>query len=304
VADARSGWTLSLDAGKYDLAVEGGDDQFLLDSHTITVTRGGQVKVKVTLKPPPPAVAPFDAEQARKHQAAWARYLGVPVEITDAIGMKLVLIPPGEFVMGLEKGEPHERPAHKVTITKPFYLGKYDVTQEEWEAVMGAGNNPSQFKGSKNPVERVSWDDCQVFLKRLTEKGGAAPGSYRLPTEAQWEYACRAGSTGAFCFGNSMFELDDYAWHEKNSEGKTHPVGEKKPNAWGLFDVHGNVWEWCADWYDRDYYKASPASDPTGPSSGALRVIRGSSWNGPGCNCRSFGRGGGSRTIWQSQQQI
>jgi formylglycine-generating enzyme required for sulfatase activity len=230
---------------------------------------------------PPPAIAPFDAAKAKEHQAAWARQLGFPVEMTNSIGMKLVLIPPGEFTMGGGGG------AHKVTITKAFCLGKYEVTQEEWEAVMGRGNNPSSFKGPKNPVEQVSWEDCQFFLKKLGEKCGAAEGSYRLPTEAQWEYACRAGSTGGFCFGDSEVELDEYGWFDKNSEKKTHPVGEKKPNAWGLFDIHGNVWEWCADWFGQDYYKASPRSDPTGPPSGSIRVNRGGSWGGAAWLCWS-----------------
>jgi formylglycine-generating enzyme required for sulfatase activity/serine/threonine protein kinase len=285
VADAKSGWTLSLDAGKYDLAVQGGDDQFQLDSQSVTVTHGGQVKVKVTLKPPPAAVAPFDAKQARKYQDRWARYLGVPVEMTNSIGMKLLLVPPGEFMMG-EGGD-----AHKVTITKAFYLGKYEVTQEEWEEVMGTGNNPSQFKGPTHPVECVSWDDCQVFFRKLMEReketGAVSRGEYRLPTEAQWEYACRAGSTGGWCFGDNELGLDDYGWYEKNSERKTHPVGEKKPNAWSLFDICGNVWEWCADRFDGNYYKASPLSDPTGPSSGSDRVDRGGCWKELARFCRS-----------------
>jgi len=235
---------------------------------------------------PPPAVAPFDTQQARKHQESWAGYLGVPVEMTNPVGMKLVLIPPGEFTMG-EGGD-----AHKVTITKAFYLGKYELTQEEWEAVMGKAGNASEFKGPRNPVESVSWGDCQLFLEKLNEKLGDARGSYRLPTEAQWEYACRAGSTGEWCFGDSEFGLDDYGWYEKNSEKKTHPVGEKKPNAWGLFDMHGNVWEWCADWFREDYYKTSPQNDPPGPSTpfGSFRVRRGGSWFNDAGNCRSADR--------------
>jgi formylglycine-generating enzyme required for sulfatase activity len=284
VADAMCGWTLSLAPGNYELAVQGGDDQFLLDSRTITVTRGGQVKVKVTLKPPPLAVAPFDAKQARKHQEAWARYLGVPKETTNAIGMKLVLIPPGEFTMG-EGGE-----AHRVTITKPFYLGKYEVTQEEWEQVMLG--SLSSFKGPTNPVENVTWNDCQDFLKKLGEKCGLPQGSYRLPTEAQWEYACRAGSTSLWFFGDSELGLNEYGWYKDNSEQKTHPVGGKKPNAWGLFDMHGNVWEWCADWFGQDYYKASLGSDPMGPPSGSRRVYRGGSWSNGGGGCRSADRCG------------
>jgi serine/threonine-protein kinase len=289
VADATSGWTLSLDAGKYDLAVQGGDDQFLLDPQSIAVTHGGQVKVKVTLKPPVLAIAPFDSKQARNYQEHWARYLGLPVEMTNSIGMKLVLIPPGEFTMG-EGGD-----AHKVRITKPFYLGKYEVTQEEWEVVMGTGNNPGRFKGPKNPVEDVSWDDCQVFLRKLMErekeKGAVSRGEYRLPTEAQWEYACRSGSTGGYCFGDNELGLDDYGWYEKNSGRKAHPVGQKKPNAWGLHDVHGNVCEWCADWYGENYYKASPLSNPVGPPSGLHRVFRGGCCVHEVWRCRSAHRG-------------
>ena len=199
VADAKSGWTLSLDAGKYDLAVEGGDDQFQLDSESVTVTHGGRVTVKVTLKPPPLAVAPFDAKQARKHQEAWAKYLGLPMEMTNSIGMKLVLIPPGEFQMG-DGDHESRKPIHKVTITKAFYLGRCEVTQGEWEAVLGKAKNPSRFKGPKNPVENVSWDDCQVFLNKLNEKLDDSRGSYCFPTEAQWEYACRAGSRWRLVF--------------------------------------------------------------------------------------------------------
>ncbi|MGD0898575.1 MAG: SUMF1/EgtB/PvdO family nonheme iron enzyme [Thermoguttaceae bacterium] len=282
LVDVGSGWTLSLSAGKYDLAVQGGDDQFQLDSHTITVTRGGQVKVKVTLKPPVLAVAPFDPEKAKEHQAAWAKYLGVPVEMTNSIGMKLVLIPPGEFMMG-EGGD-----AHKVKITKPFYLGKYEVTQEEWLAL--TIGNPSRFKGPKNPVQSVSWHDCQAYLKKVSEKCGLPEGSYRLPTEAEWEYACRAGSTSGWFFGNSELGLDEYGWYGTNSEKKAHPVGQKKANAWGLYDVCGNVQEWCADWYDKDYYKVSPPDDPAGPSSGSRRVNRGGSSNYGGERCRSARR--------------
>ena len=317
VADATSGWTLSLSPGKYDLAVQGGDDKFQLDSQSVTVTRGGQTKVKVTLRAeghpegtpgktefagsrrplageglgvsavgnaPRLAIAPFDDKEAKEHQEAWAKHLGVPVEMTNEIGMKLVLIPPGEFTMG--EGDD----VHKVTITKPFYLGKYEVMQEEWGRVMS--NNPSEFKGSENPVERVSWDDCQDFLKKLSEKCRMAAGSYRLPTAAQSEYACRAGSMGGWCFGDSEPGLDDYGWFKSNSEGKTHSVGGKKPNAWGLYDVHGNVSEWCADWFAQDNYEASPISDPMGPSSGSSRVNRGGCWTDGAERCRSAYRHG------------
>ena len=173
-----------------------------------------------------------------------------------------------------------------MTITKPFYLGKYEVTQEQWEAVMGS--NPSNFKGPKNPVEtgqlgRLPGSSSRSSMRRQAGKAG----KFVLPTEAQWEYACRAGSTTRYCFGDDEDRLGEYAWYDENSGGKTHPVGEKKPNAWGLYDMHGNVWEWCADWYDGGYYAKSPADDPTGPATGSDRVIRGGGWDGPAGNCRS-----------------
>jgi len=196
----------------------------------------------------------------------------------DGVKFEFVLIRPGSFTMGSGKA------AHKVTLTKPFYLGKYEVTQEQWEKLMG--NNPSNFKGAKNPVERVSWNACQGFVAKLNEK---VPGqSFRLPTEAEWEYACRAGSTGDYCYGDGDLPLAEYAWYSDNSGSMTHPVGGKKPNAWGLYDMHGNVWEWCADWYG-DYLTAA-TSDPQGPSSGSDRVGRGGSWSYGACDCRVANR--------------
>ena len=141
------------------------------------------------------------------------------------------------------------------------------------------GKNPSHFKesGPDAPVEMVSWDDAQEFCRKLSElaEEKEAGRRYRLPTEAEWEYACRAGSAEKYCYGDDESRLGDYAWYRKNSDGKTHQVGQKKPNAWGLYDMHGNVWEWCADWYDREYYANSPTDDPTGPSEGSFRVFRG-----------------------------
>jgi formylglycine-generating enzyme required for sulfatase activity len=207
------------------------------------------------------------------------------VDLGGGVKLEMVLIPAGEFMMGDDKGYELEKPVHKVTITKPFYLGKYEVTQEQWEAVMGS--NPSWFKGPKNPVQTVSWDDCQKFLDKLNAKTGGQGGKFVLPTEAQWEYACRAGSTMQYCFGDDEARLGDYAWYTANSRHKAHPIGEKKPNAWGLYDMHGNVWEWCADWYDAGYYAGSPKDDPTGSTTGWYRVFRGGSWNNDARLCRS-----------------
>ena len=174
-----------------------------------------------------------------------------PKEFTNTIGMKFVWIPPGSFLMGSPKDEDGNRKdetQHQVTLTKGFYLGAYTVTQEQWQAVMG--NNPSYFQDEeKLPVDNVSWDDCQVFLEKLRKKEGRL---YRLPNEAEWEFACRAGSKAAYCYGDDLNVLDQYAWHAWNSGDTTHPVGQKKPNAWGLFDMHGNLWQWCADFYE-DY---------------------------------------------------
>ncbi|MGO9115763.1 MAG: SUMF1/EgtB/PvdO family nonheme iron enzyme [Thermoguttaceae bacterium] len=181
----------------------------------------------------------------------------------------------------------HEQPQHRVRITKPFYLGKYPVTQEQWEAVMGMGNNPGGFKGPKNPVENVSWDDCQQFLDKLNKRQGNPAGKFVLPTEAKWEYACRAGSKTRYCFGDDDSKLGDYAWYLANADGKTHPVGKKKPNAWGLYDMHGNVFEWCADWFEHGYYKESPVADPMGAAAGSYRVDCGGCWRNPAGGCRS-----------------
>ncbi len=209
------------------------------------------------------------------------------IDLGGVVKLEMVLIPAGEFLMGSPDSDKDaqgwEKPQHRVRITKPFYLGKYLVTQEQWGAVMGS--NPSRIKGPKNPVEMVSWEDCQEFLKRLNAKVGG--GKFQLPTEAQWEYACRAGSTMRYCFGDDEKQLGEYAWYDKNSGSKTHPVGEKKPNAWGLYDMHGNVWEWCQDWSDAGYYAKSPTDDPTGPTGGSDRVFRGGSWNLPAWLCRS-----------------
>ena len=166
---------------------------------------------------------------------------------------------------------PGEIPRHQVTISKDFQMLKFEVTQAQWVMVMD--DKPSGFSGDSNPVENISWNDCQSFTSKLNELDPSH--TYRLPTEAEWEYACRAGSTSIYNFGNESGIFTRYGWFYKNSNNKTNPVGKKRSNAWGLHDMHGNVWEWVQDWYDEDYYENSPGTDPQGPNSGFYRVLRG-----------------------------
>jgi formylglycine-generating enzyme required for sulfatase activity len=208
-------------------------------------------------------------------------------ETTNSIGMKFTLLPSGTFTMG-EDGADGEAP-HQVTLTQPFELGVYEVTQEQYERVMG--ENPSNGgKGEQNPVENVSWDEAVKFCRELSALPAEqeAGYEYRLPTEAEWEYACRAGTTTSYSFGSTIAQLGDYAWFKENSDKTSHPVGQKKPNPWGLHDMHGNVFEWCQDWYGA--YPAGSLTDPTGPSSGSLRVIRGGCWINVSGYCRSAHR--------------
>ncbi|MBI5723299.1 MAG: formylglycine-generating enzyme family protein [Planctomycetes bacterium] len=214
------------------------------------------------------------------------------LDLGNKVTMKLVLIPAGKFKMGSledEKGRiKDEGPQREVAISNPFYLGIYEVTQEQYEQVMG--KNPSQFKAPANPVDSVPWADAVEFCKELSQKAGK---TVMLPTEARWEYACRAGSKTRFCYGDDENKLDDYAWYDKNSGNKTHPVGQKKANDWGLYDMHGNVWEWCSDWY-ADSYENVKNEDPQGPDSGTRRILRGGGWSGTVYFCRSATRRGWS----------
>ncbi len=208
----------------------------------------------------------------------------------NGVRMEFVWVPAGEFAMGCSAGDSHcsgdESPTHRVRITKGFEMGKHEVTQAQWEAVMGSGSNPSHLKGADRPVESVSWEDVQKYISRLNQMSGD-DYRYRLPTEAEWEFAARAGTTGAR-YGN----LDAGAWNRGNSESKTHTVGGKRPNAWGLHDMLGNVWEWCQDWYGEDYYRVSPGSDPKGPAPGESRTLRGGSWVNNTWNIRASYRTG------------
>jgi formylglycine-generating enzyme required for sulfatase activity len=192
----------------------------------------------------------------------------------------MVHVEGGTFTMGAtsEQGSDafkDEKPAHQVTLSS-FSIGKYEVTQEEWQAVMGG--DPSSFKGSKRPVESVSWNDCQEFIRKLNTMTGKR---FRLPTEAEWEYAARGGNKSIGYKYAGSDNLDRVAWYDKNSGSKTHDVGQKSPNELGVYDMSGNVWEWCADWYGS--YSSNSQTNPSGPSSGSYRVYRGCSW---GSNAR------------------
>jgi formylglycine-generating enzyme required for sulfatase activity len=283
--------------------------------HEVTKLRG-------QMPTPPLAIAPFDERRAKQHQERWAEYLGEPVEMSNSIGMQFVLIPPGEFMMGSAPEEiawateevtrtndtrplklvASEAPRHGVRISKPFYLGACEVTQAEYQRVMG--NNPSDFSAngreaakmagqdmSRHPVDRVTWDDAARFCQKLSVMPieRAARWVYRLPTEAEWEYACRAGSATKWSFGDDAAMLNEYAWFRaKGSSGLvTHPVGSKRPNAWSLYDMYGNLREWCMDWHAKEFYKQAPKVNPAGPSLGVDRVVRGGGWRDFAGSCRS-----------------
>lgn len=232
---------------------------------------------------------PFDAEEAARRQSETATRLGVATHLTLDLGggvaMDFVLIPAGEFVMGSPTNEygrdSDEGPTRRVRITKMFYMAACEVTQEQYEAVMSS--NPSQFRGSRLPVEETTWNDATEFCRKFSALTGR---EIRLPTEAEWEYACRAGGTGAFAGSGN---IDEMAWYEANSEGQTHPIATKKPNRWGLYDMHGNVSEWCSDYYKADYPEG-PTVDPNGPAEGKYRVVRGGSWSNFARGCRSAAR--------------
>jgi formylglycine-generating enzyme len=214
----------------------------------------------------------------------------------NVLDMAFVEVLPGSFKMGSGDGSDDEKPVHEVRISKPFWIGKYEVTQVEYEKLMG--KNPSRFKGARNPVETVSWEDAVAFCTKLTEReraAGRVPDAYeyRLPTEAEWEYAARGGAKSqGFTYSGSN-NAGDVAWYSENSDKKTHAVGEKKANELDLYDMSGNVWEWCLDWYDKEYYGRSPGADPVNATVASFRVIRGGSWINSSWGVRSAHRAGG-----------
>ena len=209
--------------------------------------------------------------------------------------LEMVAIAGGKFLMG-DKDE-IDAPPHEVVVSA-FLIDKYLVTQEHYQKIMGA--NPSRWRGDKNPVEQLRWSDAVKFCNKRSERDGLQPcydaqtlecnfdaSGYRLPTEAEWEYACRAGTTTAYFFGDSPAKLGTYAWFDKNSGGRPRPVGQKQPNPWGLHDMTGNVWEWCNDFYQVDYYATAPRENPRGPKEGQNKVLRGGAWRFSAENSRS-----------------
>ena len=287
---------------------------------------------------PPRAVAPFDADTAAAHQLAWADHLKTTVETTNSQGQKLVLIPPGEFLMGstpaeIERGlaqatefkigadrryVPTEGPQHRVVITKPFRLSATEITVGQFRRFLessgyqtdserlGGGNTHRRVKPAKgtgpvtgtdtadylydpkisyaapgypvtdqSPATQVTWNDAVAYCDWLSRESGA---KYRLPTEAEWEYACRAGTTTEYSCGDGTEQLGEYAWYGNSGNGRSSPVGTKRPNPFGLFDMHGSTREWCADWYGKSWYKQSPTEDPVGPDTGTGHVLRGGKW--------------------------
>lgn len=227
------------------------------------------VKVASILKKKENSEGPTKKESSVKEEV---------IDLGKGVKLEMVLIPAGKYKMGSpasEKGREKNETQHEVSLTKSFYMGKYEVTQEQWEAVMG--NNPIRTKGAKLPVTEVSWVKCQEFVKRLNAKTN---GNCRLPTEAEWEYSCRAGTTTAYSIGNNLTKND-----ANIADDSIKTVGGYKANAFGLYDMHGNVWEWCEDWYGD--YPAGSVIDPKGPATGTRRVYRGGSFAGNGSGARS-----------------
>jgi formylglycine-generating enzyme required for sulfatase activity len=237
----------------------------------------------------------LSAAVVQQAQAAWAQYLGrqveEEVEIASGVKMKFVLVPPGKFRMGSPEEEQDRRPdevLHEVAIARPFYLGKYEVTQAQYEALVGQDQNQSRFKGPDLPVEKVTWDEASAYADTLTKKCGDGL-LYRLPTEAEWEYSCRGGRSSSQPFG--VGDGRALSSREANFDGNypyggaevgpylesTCRVGSYPANALSVSDMHGNVWEWCADW--KGEYAPGQATDPSGPGSGSFRVVRGGGWS-------------------------
>lgn len=355
---------IRLKPGQYKVLAS--KDGKLVCQELVTVTKNGRQVVRVSMEgttknvelarttvstgtpvlpppAPPLAKAPFDAATARKHQEAWAKHLGTQVETVNSVGAKMMLIPPGEFLMGStdeqveaalnaakeikadqatkDRIQKNERPQHKVVITKPFLMSATEVTIGQFKKFSATGYiteaektdaaakaapppvevgqpppkpvetyiNPGYVVSDDLPAAFVTWNDAVAYCKWLSEQEKT---TYRLPTEAEWEYACRAGTTTQYSFGDAAALLDQYAWYGGRTGYGAHPVGKKLSNAFGLHDMHGNLYEWCGDYFDEKWYAASPPNDPKGPTIGSNRVLRGGFWNYFASYCRSATRNG------------
>ncbi|OPZ31763.1 MAG: Iron(II)-dependent oxidoreductase EgtB [Lentisphaerae bacterium ADurb.BinA184] len=230
-----------------------------------------------------------EAVSAQAAQKVVSQENRLPIEVENSIGMRFRLIPNGSFLMGSpaeETGRWDGEVQHVAVVDAPFYMGAFEVTQKQWRAVMGG--NPSRFTGDSRPVEEVTWYQCQEFVRKLAEREGLAKWTYRLPTEVQWEYACRAGGGTAFHYGNDPAKLGGFDWVDVNSAGRPHPVGGLLPNGYGLHDLHGNLWEWCADPFRN--YPGYTGKDQPAEALDGWRVIRGGNWYLPAVDCRSAAR--------------
>ena len=254
------------------------------------ITRQPQSKPSNPSKPTQKPVQKVSSTASSKEQRSTKASYADGVLRVGSVTYSFVRVRAGSFTMGATSEQENpwddEKPAHRVTLTSDYWMGATEVTQALWKAVMGS--NPSEFIGDERPVESVSWDDCQAFIEKLNRITGKR---FRLPTEAEWEYAARGGgsSRGYQYAGGS--NVGNVAWYYGNAGGETHPVGQLRANELGLYDMSGNVWEWCQDWYGKDYYSSGSQTNPTGPSSGSYRVLRGGSWLNFARCCRSSNRG-------------
>ena len=266
--------------------VEVRKDGYATDRKTISISEGQTASITGTLASN--AVASSNTSgysSSSSSMASGSNAISIPVK--DGISIDMVKVEAGTFMMGAtsEMKDPYsdKKPVHQVTLTNDYYMGKYEVTQALWQAVMGS--NPSNFKGDNLPVETVNWNDCQEFISKLNSLTGR---KFRLPTEAEWEYAARGGKKSRGYQYSGSRKISDVAWYEGNSRSKTHPVGRKQANELGIYDMSGNVWEWCSDWYGS--YSSSSQTNPTGADSGSDRVSRGGGWNNNARGCRSLYR--------------
>ncbi len=322
---------IRLKPGHY--TVEASKNGKLVRQELVNVTRDGRPVVRITREAPEGTkVAGANANVPVRDRPEAVPPTGK--EITNSIAMKLVPIPAGEFLMGSpdsdKDAQDDEKPQHRVRITRPFYLGATEVTVGQFRRVVEAAGykteaerngqggshwsaetrkwvqdsghtwrNPGFAQTDEHPVVQVTWNDAIAYCNLLNEREGLKPfEGYRLPTEAEWEYACRAGSSTLYSFDDDAVRLGEFAWHRENSSGQTHPVGRKRPNAWNLYDMHGNVWEWCQDWYDENYYGQSPVADPASPPDGDSMTDRGGSWQTSAGRCRQAFRG--HRFRWEA----